>query len=167
MWVRSEYAGELAVLLTWLCGLAPWAVTWISGEDASGFFLWFHPGNFLFTPGLDLPGERPFWVWEFLDFPVYNGETYVSILWLAGWLLFLVAIVLSVVYYFREQQVESLPLDPVRTLGALLLGSGLLLGGAFVLLFQHHLGTTVPVGVCFHLLFGAILLKTERVERGQ
>ena len=27
MWVRSEYAGELAVLSTWVCGLAPWAMT--------------------------------------------------------------------------------------------------------------------------------------------
>ncbi len=165
MWVRSEYAGELAVVSTWLCGLAPWAVTWIAREEATGYFFWFHVFNLLFTPGIDVPGERPTWVWGFLDFPIYVGETYVTVLWLAGTLVFAVAFALSVAYYVDEQQVQSMPVDPVRTLGGLLTASGLLLGGAYVLLFQNLLGTTIPVGLLLQLILGVVLVQTERVER--
>lgn len=162
MWVRSEYAGELAVLMTWLSALAPWAVTWIS--DLPGIFFWFHPVNLLFTPGVDLPGDRPLWVWEFLGFAVYSGETFVTYFWLAGSAIVCVALVYSLVYYLKTERVESLGYDPVRVLGVLLLGSGLLLTAAFVILFQNHAGTTVPVGATFQIVFGIILLKTERIE---
>jgi uncharacterized protein (TIGR04206 family) len=165
MWVRSEYAGELAVLSTWLCGLAPWAVTWVAGEEASGYFFWFHPFNLLFLRGIDLPGTRPLWTWAFLDFPLYPGESYVTYLWLGGMVVFAVALGLSIVYYLDEDRVQSLPVDPVRTLGGLLVASGFLLAGAYVLLVQHHLGTTLPVGLCLQLILGVVLLQTERVER--
>lgn len=165
MWVRSEYAGELAVLSTWLCGLAPWAVTWIAREEATGYFFWFHAINLLFTPGIDIPGSRPLWAWGFLDFPVYTGETYVTYLWLAGTAVFLVGLSFSIAYYLDEEQIQSLPVDPVRTLGGLLLASGLLLAGAYALLVQNHLGTTLPVGIVFQLLLGSVLLRTERVQR--
>jgi hypothetical protein len=166
MWVRSEYAGELAVLSTWLCAVAPWAVTWVSREEASGYFFWFHPLNLLFIPEIDLPGERPLWVWGFLDVPLYIGETYVTYFWLGGAAIFAVALGFSIVYYLDEDRIQSLPLDPVRTLGGLLVASGLLLVGAYVLLVQNHIGTTLPVGLCLQLLLGVILLQTERVERG-
>lgn len=165
MWVRSEYAGELAVLSTWLSGLAPWSVTVIAREGATGYFFWFHVLNLLFTPGIDVPGRRPLWVWGFLDFPIYVGEQYVTYLWLAGTAVFAVALALSVAYYADEQQVESLGVDPVRTLGALLVASGLLLGGAYVLLVQNLLGTTLPVGVLLQLVLGVVLVQTERVDR--
>lgn len=167
MWVRSEYAGELAVLSTWLCAVAPWAVTWVARAEASGYFFWFHPFNLFFLPGIDLDGllgSRPLWVWDFLDFPVYTGETYVTYLWLAGTAVFAVAFGLSVAYYLDEDRIQSLSLDPVKTLGALLLTSGLLLAGAYVLLVQNHLGTTLPVGLAFQFILGAVLLRTERIE---
>ena len=165
MWVRSEYAGELAVLSTWLCGLAPWSVTVIAREGATGYFFWFHAFNLLFTPGIDVPGQRPLWVWGFLDVPIYRGETTVTYLWLAGTAVFAAAAALSLAYYADEQQVESMRVDPVRTLGGLLVASGLLLGGAYGLMFQNLLGTTVPVGVLFQLVLGVVLVQTERVDR--
>jgi uncharacterized protein (TIGR04206 family) len=165
MWVRSKYAGELAVLSTWLCGLAPWSVTVIAREAATGYFFWFHAFNLLFTPGFDVPGGRPLWVWGFLDFPIYRGETTVTYLWLAGAAVFAVALALSVAYYVDEQRVESMRVDPVRTLGGLLVASGLLLGGAYVLMFQNLLGTSVPVGILLQLVFGVVLVQTERVNR--
>lgn len=166
MWVRSEYAGPFAVLSTWLCGLAPWSITWLSGSDVSGFLFWFHPVNFLFTIGAEIPGERPLWVWQFLDFPVYVGETYVTILWLAGSTVYLGALLFSIAYYLQEQRVERLPVDPVRTLGGLLLGSGLLLAGAYALLVSNHAGLSVPVGILLHIVFGITLVRAEQVERG-
>ncbi|WP_336326168.1 DUF7549 family protein [Halovenus sp. HT40] len=165
MWVRSEYAGELAVLSTWLCAISPWAVTWVAREEASGYFFWFHILNLLFVPEIELPGSRPLWVWGFLDFPVYTGETYVSYLWLAGTAVFTVALGLSIAYYLDEDRIQSLDIDPVKTLGGLLLASAILLAGAYVLLVQHHIGTTLPVGVAFQFIFGIVLLRTERLER--
>ncbi|MXR50818.1 TIGR04206 family protein [Halovenus sp. WSH3] len=165
MWVRSEYAGELAVLSTWLCGLAPWAVTWIARGEATGYFFWFHAINLLFTPGLNIPGERPLWVWGFLEFSVYTGETYATYLWLAGTGVFGVALGLSVAYYVAEERIQSLTVDPVKILGGLLVASAVLLGGACVLLVRNHLGTTVPVGVVLQVVLGVILLRTERIER--
>lgn len=165
MWVRSEYAGELAVLSTWLCAVAPWAVTWATGEEISGYFFWFHPLNLLFISGVDLRGERPLWVWDFLDFSLYPGETYVTYFWLGGAALFAVALGFSIVYYFDEDQIQSLPVDPVRTLGGLLVASGLVLVGAYALLVQNHSGTTLPLGLGLQLLLGVILLQTERIDR--
>lgn len=164
MWVRSEYAGELAVLLTWLSAVSPWAVTVISEGGLTGIFLWFLPVNFLFTPGIELPGERPLWIWDFLEFAVYPGEQYVTYLWLVGAAVFTVAFAVSVAYYADERRLEALAVDPVRVLGALLLCSGILLGAAFVDLWQHHAGITIPVGLLFQLIFGIVLLNTERVE---
>lgn len=48
VWVKSESAGELAVLSTWLVGLAPWSVS-IFGEGgftvtASALFVQYFPG---------------------------------------------------------------------------------------------------------------------------
>ncbi len=165
MWVRSEYAGELAVLSTWLCGLVPWAVTWGAIRESTIYFFWFHAINLLFTPGIDLPGSRPVWVWGFLDFPIYNGETDATILWLAGTAVFAVAFALSVAYYADEERVQSMAVDPVRALGGLLTVSGLLLGGAYVLLVQNLPGTTIPVGLLLQLVLGVVLIQTERVER--
>jgi uncharacterized protein (TIGR04206 family) len=162
MWVRTEYAGELAVLSTWLCALVPWSVTVIL-DDLTAVFFWFTPLNFLFTPGTDIPGGRPVWLWDFLDFPVYNGETYVTYLWLCGAALIAVAVAFSLVYYIDESRVTNRRFDPVRVLGSLLLAAGFAYLGAFWLLFQHHSGVTLPVGTLLLLVFGVVLLQTERV----
>jgi len=165
MWVRSKYAGELAVLSTWLCGLMPWSVTVLSSQGFTAIFLWLLPGNFLFTPGVSLPDqfERPFWVWNLRDFPLYIGETFVTYFWLAGAAVFALALAFSVLYYVADERVESFRLDPVRTLGGSLLVSGLCFVVAFALLWRNHEGITIPVGVLFLLVFGAVLLRTERV----
>ena len=173
MWVRSEYAGELAVLSTWLCSLLPWAVTYgeaeVLAQETSVWIFWFLPRRFLFLPSIEFESGSgvPNWVWEFLtsEIGLYGGETYAALFWAAGTLLFLAALVFSLLYYFAEDRIEGLRFDPVRVLGTLLLASGLLLFVTFVGLFRDHPGVTVPVGVLFQLVFGVLLLKTERVDR--
>jgi len=164
MWVRSEYAGELAVLSTWLCALLPWSVSFGRFEGASVFFFWFLPGNFVFAPGIDGDLERPFWAFNFPGFVTQDWETAMVWLWLAGLAIFLSAFAVSLLYYADEESVESWRVDPVRVLGGLLLGSGAVLGGAFLLLWQNQPGTSMPIGTLFLLMFGAVLLRTERVE---
>lgn len=168
MWVRSEYAGELAVLSTWLCALAPWALTVGRPDrlDTTVWIFWFHPRRFLFLPGIELEGTSgvPNWVWEFADGQLYVGDTYAGLLWITGTLVFLAALGFSLIYYFREAEVEQSNLDPVRVLGALLLVSGAILALVVGALWRNHPGTTVPLGVVLQLVLGVVLLQTERVE---
>jgi len=164
MWVRSEYAGELAVLSTWLSTLLPWSVTLFDRAGIVAVYIRFLPGRFLYIFGADLPGEeRPFlFVWEVPGFVATQGETWAAYAALAGALVFLLPLGLSVAYYAREARVEAL-LDPVRTLGWLLVTSGLVFGAAFALLWRFQGGTTVPVGALFQIALGVVLLKTERI----
>jgi len=168
MWVRSEYAGELAVLSTWLCALAPWALTVgrVQQLETSVWIFWFHPRRFLFLPGLEIEGSSgvPAWVWEFADAPMYGGDTTMGLVWIAGTLVFLAAVGFSLLYYVKEEEIEQSQLGPVRILGALLVLSGSLLGAVVVALWQNHPGTTVPLGAVLQLALGVVLLQTERVE---
>lgn len=171
MWVRSEYAGELAVLSTWLCALSPWALT-VGRPDTlptTVWIFWFHPRRFLFLPGLELPGFSPPspWVWEAGREGLYVGLTYAGWFWIVGSAVLGVAFALSVVYYFREEQVEQSRIDPVRTLGVLLVASGAALAFVFAALWQNHPGITVPIGVVFQFVLGTILIQTERIEGKQ
>ena len=161
MWVRSEYAGELAVVATWLCALMPWSVTVLNESDLTALFFWFVPGNFLFTPGTDLPGERPFWVWQFPGFFESQGELVMSYIWLLGAGVLAVAVVYSLLYYVDEARVEGWQLSPVRVLGALLFVSGLVFAAAYVLLWQTSAGTSIPLGFVFQLVFGIVLLRVD------
>jgi len=163
MWVRSEYAGELAVLSTWLSALLPWSLTLFDRSGIVAVYIRFLPGRFLYIFGADLPGEeRPFlFVWEVPGFVATQGETLASYAALAGVLVFLAPLTLSVFYYLQEARVESL-VDPVRTLGWLLIASGLVFSVALALLWRFQAGTAVPVGALFQLGFGVVLLNTER-----
>lgn len=168
MWVRSEYAGELSVLATWLCALSPWAVTVgrVQQLDTSVWIFWFHPRRFLFLPGVEFEGTSgiPSWAWEFADQPLYGGDSFWGLVWIAGTLVLLGAFGFSLLYYVREEAVEQSALDPVRVLGALLLVSGVVLGAVVVALVRNHPGTTVPLGAALQVVFGVVLLQTERVD---
>lgn len=168
MWLRSEYAGEVAVLSTWLCALLPWSVSVFrqsvgAAGTVTAVWLRFLPGRFLYVLGaLNRPGPPWNWVWEIPGFVASGGETVASYVWIAGTVVFVPALVLSVVYYVDEDRIESWPVDPVRTLGGLLTASGGLLLVASVLLFADQSGTTVPVGAAVQFVLGVALLRAER-----
>lgn len=167
--VRTKYGGELAVVLTWLCALLPWSITagTLPPSDVTVLWIRFLPLRFLYILGAEVPGQRPLLpVWEVPGFVGTGGETTAAWIWIAGTLLFLVPLAISVVYYLDRDRVESRDLDPVRLQGALLLGVGLIFAAAAGVLWLESPGLTVPVGTVFFLLFGAILLRVERVEPG-
>jgi uncharacterized protein (TIGR04206 family) len=91
-----------------------------------------------------------------------QGETVASYVWLVGTAVFAFAFALSVAYYLDEARVESWRLDPVRTLGGLLVTSGAVLLLASGLLLSEQAGTTVPVGTILQLGLGVSLLRAER-----
>jgi len=168
MWVKSEYAGALAVVSTWVCGLLPWSVTLFQeelepGVSVTAVWIRFLPGRFLYVFGIGFSEDSPYrWVWEVPEFVGTRGETIASYVWLAGVAVFAVAFVVSVLYYAAEEWVESWPVDPVRLLGVLLVATGVLLAAAVAVLVRFQAGIALPVGVFFQLGLGAVLLRVER-----
>lgn len=168
MWVKSEYAGALAVFSTWACALLPWSVTFFreelgGGAPVTAIWIRFLPGRFLYIFGLGFPSDSPFrWVWEVPEFVATRGETLASYVWLAGVGVFSLAVLFSVLYYANEQWVESGPVDPVRVLGTLLVVAGGVFAVATGLLWRFQGGIILPVGVLFQLGLGGVLLRVER-----
>jgi hypothetical protein len=194
MWVRSEYAGELAVLSAWLSVLLPWNITYHSnappnGEAAVYFF------RFAF---FEIQFRQP-WVFEvngettiatepleltyagtqlfgdvFVATPVgslqFYGETLAqaSVAWTLAAVGFGLAFALSLALYFREQEVSAaLPVSEVQLMGGLLAVGALATAASTVLFFQadHTRGITLPVGVVVVGLLAVVLLQTEKIEK--
>lgn len=168
MWVEPEYAGEVAVLSTWIAALLPWSVTFFQREMTQGgvvtaVWIRFLPGRFLYVFGLGFVQESPYrWVWDVPSFVATPGETIAGYVWLVGAAVFLVALAVSVVYYVDEQRVESWRFDPVRLLGGLLVTAGAVLLVATAILWRYQGGMILPVGVVFQLGLGIVLLRVDR-----
>lgn len=165
MWVRSEYAGELAVLSAWLCALLPWSVSYASPGEFQVFRIHFVYLLFQFVPGLELgEGAVPFVL--VVDGPAFAADPSMRFayqLWIAGAAVFTLVLAWSVVYYVYDERLEARsPVDPVRVMGGLLVVTALPLAAATYYVIVTLPGTTVPVGVLFMFLFGGLLLVVDR-----
>jgi len=193
MWVRSEYASELAVLSAWIAVLLPWNIAYQPNappeEQASVYFFRFA----LF----ELQFRRP-WVFEIngdvtvamepLDI-TYGGTNIfgniygmlptsaatfhdgtmgqASLLWAVAALAFVVAFALSLALYFREEAVaEKLPVSEVRLMGGLLgVGAvGTVGASALYLTARDSTGIPIPVGALVVAVLAVVLLQTEEVD---
>jgi uncharacterized protein (TIGR04206 family) len=165
--LRTKYAGELAVLATWASALLPWSLSIASQDGLRLVVIRWELFLFQFILGAQFEGEAPFQTVLRAIARESGSIEQAYTVWVVGAVLFLAALVVSIVYYARDERVESgLPVDPVRLLGGLLLASGLVLGAATALLFQRYPGTTVPVGTLFLIAFGIVLLRVEQVAAG-
>lgn len=184
MWVRSEYAGELAVLSAWLSALLPWNVTYSRfGDLGSTLFVRFPflQVQFTWLPKVRVDGEvQSFrqtgvevvggvWVADPITaaaFPEGVGLNVVwaSTTWAIGAAVIGLAVLLSLAMYAREDEVEArMPVDPVRTMGALLGVGALVLTVATVLVFRSDLpGIPIPVGTLLLWVFAVTLLTVDR-----
>lgn len=162
-WVKSEYAGELSVLSTWLVAVAPWSVSVFGNGGITGVVFRFLPFRLQYLYGISIPNELNFiWAWEAMRFPEYNGLA--GTLWTVALLVFAVALAASLYYYRREAEFEDrLPIDPVRLFGGLLGVVGLLtLGGTVLLnLSGGFAGTTIPVGALVAPVLAGVLLTAD------
>lgn len=171
-WVNSEYAGELSVVAAWVAALLPWSVSVRSGEllgaSASLVVVRFPFAMFQFLFGPDVQGFDPVVpVWAAPDFTGSAAVSTAYTVWLAGAVVVLAAVALSVLYYARDDLVEErAPVDPVRIMGALLTLAGVLLLVSAVQLFGAQGGVTVPVGALIVPALGVVLLRTERTGPG-
>ena len=163
-WVKSEYAGELAVLSTWLVAVAPWSVS-VFGDGFTGVVFRFLPFRLQYLFGLEVSNELTFlWVWDVAG--TQGGNTVLAAdVGTAAAALFAVGFALSVYYYLREESLETaLPVDPVRVLGGVLGAVGLLTLAASVLLNLSggFSGTTIPVGALVTPVLAGVLLTVDR-----
>lgn len=162
-WVRSEYAGELAVVAAWVSALLPWSVSFLSPEGFSFVVVRFPFFLFQFLYGFEIPGDGPFQtIPRTLELASNQTNRLAYTVWLIAALVLLLALVLSLAYYAREDRVESAPVDPVRVMGGLLLVVGLLLLASVALLWVGSGGVTVPIGAILVTVLGVVLLRVER-----
>lgn len=163
MWVKSEYAGELAVLSAWLCALLPWGISVAS--EGSVRLIRFH---FLylfvqFLTGSDFVPDTFVMVWEAPGYPANPETAFGYQLWLLAGVVLTVALALSVAYYHHDEELEERsPVDPVRAMGGLLVGAAIPLTATTYFLTVGFRGLTVPIGVVFMYVLGALLLVVER-----
>ncbi|WP_136602242.1 DUF7549 family protein [Salinigranum halophilum] len=166
VWVRSEYAGELAVLSTWLSAFIPWNVMRSSVAGGSVLFVRFPFLQVRYTYGVPFAeGALLLDPLSAISFQAGNSIAVAYQAWAAGAGVFAVAFVFSLAYYAAEERVEALPVDPVRVVGTLLTLTGVVLAVATYLLFTRGFpGVPIPVGVVFFLLFGGVLLTVDRTD---
>ncbi|WP_136588726.1 DUF7549 family protein [Salinigranum halophilum] len=166
VWVRSEYAGELAVLSTWLSAFIPWNVMRSSVAGGSVLFVRFPFLQVRYTYGVPFAeGALLLDPLSAISFQAGNSIAVAYQAWAAGAGVFAVAFVFSLAYYAGEERVEALPVDPVRVVGTLLTLTGIVLAVATYLLFTRGFpGVPIPVGVVFFLLFGGVLLTVDRTD---
>ena len=164
-WVNSEYAGELAVLSTWLVAVAPWSVSVFGNGPMTGVAFRFLPFQTLYLYGISVPNELRFlWTWQVSELQQGTNAALASSLWTAALALFTVAFAASVYYYNREAEFEErLPFDPVRLFGGLLglVGLCTLAGTVLLNLDGGFPGTTIPVGALVAPALAAALLTAD------
>jgi hypothetical protein len=165
MWVRSEYAGELAVVSAWLTVLLPWNVSYVGSVlDGAALFVRFPFFQIRVLLGTAFgPPLQFLTAWEALAFQRGNPIELAHQVWVAGAVIVALALVLSVVYYLAEDELETAPVDPVRLMGGLLAAAGIVLGAAVVLQYTRGFGgVPVPLGVVLTLALSGSLLRVER-----
>jgi uncharacterized protein (TIGR04206 family) len=167
VWVRSEYAGELAVLSAWVTALIPWSVSFANEGSLTLVVVRFPLFLFQFLLGATLQGgEVPFLsVATAYTFPGSEAVVRAYLVWLVGGTVFATALALSIAYYVMDERLERwLPVDPVRLMGVLLLATAVMLTISTVQLWASFLGGSIPVGVIFLYVLGGLLLVVERSD---
>lgn len=166
VWVRSEYAGELAVLSAWLSAFIPWNVMLSSVAGGSVLFVRFVFVQVRYTYGVPFAeGVAVSDPLSAVSFQAGNSIAVAYQAWAVGAGVFAVVFLLSIAYYLAEARVEALPVDPVRLIGALLGLSGVVLAAATYLLTTRGFpGVPLPIGVVFLLVFAGVLLTIDRTD---
>jgi len=191
MWVRSEYANELAVLSAWLTVLLPWSgsahTRTEAGLESDILFLRFPFFELQFrSPAVvELDGvtaevetlENTYAGTELFgnvfattppsSLAFYEGALWqASLLWTVAAVGFALAVLFSLALYLREGRVaERLSVTPVRLMGALLGVGALGTAGASAVHYtaRDTVGLPVPAGVLVVAALAAVLLRTEEV----
>ncbi|WP_315908145.1 DUF7549 family protein [Halapricum hydrolyticum] len=188
-WVRSEYAGEFAVLSAWIAMVLPWNVVYHPNAplDSTVVFVRFSivelqirfpvvlaVGDQLVSATNALAAQYPgtqFASGLFVASPVgaighYDGYMQLgSLAWALGAVALLGSFAFSLAFYLREETViERSPVDPVRVIGWLLAAATVATASASVLYFLDRglAGVPIPIGTA---IMGALAVAVLRAER--
>lgn len=175
VWVKSEYAGELAVVSAWIAAFLPWYTSYvpdIDGLPGSVLFLRFPFAQIRFTFGVPLADavdfRTPMGVFVERADTLEAGAIEVAYhVWYVGAALVGLAVLLSVAMYADLDRVtELLPVDPVRAMGGLLTTAGLVLAVSTALFYHHRVFDEypVPIGLLIMFVLGVSLLRVERLD---
>lgn len=192
-WVRSEYAGELAVLSAWIAMVLPWNVVYgasvptrpiesnLSTVRFSIVELQFRaPGEINIdgeqvlraTESFDMLFSGVHLAWDlYLTTPPmalahHEGDLFLaSLAWSGGALALVAAFTVSLGLYVREASFEAAsPVDPVRLIGLLLGVATVATGLATVFYYFARDVAGFPIPVGV-LVMGALSIALLRVER--
>lgn len=165
VWVRSEHAGALAVVSAWLTALIPWNVTY-SSAVSGGSVLFVRFPFFQIRYAFGVPFADAVQIADPLSAVAFQSGQTIQVAyqaWAVGAAVLAVAVAFSVLYYAREDAVESGPIDPVRLMGGLLALAGVVLSVATALLLTRGFpGVPIPLGVVFCFVFAGVLLSADR-----
>jgi hypothetical protein len=164
VWVRSEYAEELAVVTAWLSAFLPWNVTYsaLSGVGSVLFVRFpFFQVRYIFGISIS-EGVAVSTPLGALAYQEGQSIAVAYAAWAVGAAVLAAAVALALLLYRYEDRVEA-TIDPVWVMGALLSLAGVVLTGATWLLWTRGFpGLPIPVGVVFLYLFGGTLLLARR-----
>ena len=190
-WVKSEYAGEFAVLSTWIAVALPWTVSRTKDGPLQSVLFFFRFGIFevqlrfpskITFNGVPLEVERALAVVYsgtevggnfYLDVPPLAATFYDGTMALAyvaytlGAVLLAGAFVLSLAVYLRESRVRSmLPMRYPRLTGYVLAAVTLFFTVSTVALAQGSvpMGLPIPVGLVVLAFLAAVLIRADLVD---
>jgi hypothetical protein len=175
VWVKSEYAGELAVVSAWIAALLPWYSSYvpeIDGLPGSVLFLRFPFAQIRFTFGVPLADAVDFRTPMGIVFrradTLESGAIEIAYwVWYVGAALVAVAVLFSLLMYVDyDRLLEALPVHPVRIMGGLLTAAAAVLAVSTALFYRHRVFDEfpVPIGLALMFVLGGSLLRVELLD---
>jgi uncharacterized protein (TIGR04206 family) len=163
VWVRSEYAPELAVAFAWLSAFIPWTVSYATLPDlGSVAFVRFPLFQVRYAFGIPFAEavkvDSALAAWQFQAGQSIEAA-YAA--WLAGAAVLLATLALSAAMYVDLDRVA--PYRPVAVMGWLLgVAGGVFAVATYLLATRGFPSMVVPVGVVFLFAFALVLLTADR-----
>lgn len=194
-WIKAEYADEFAVVTTWLAAVLPWSVAYTTEAPAESwvFFVRFPVAGLQFRMptevsvggqvvdagvperlaeaygGIGLLGNLHLQVPP-LQLGASEGALLAAhALWTLAAAITLLAVVLSVVMYLREDAVRArLPLGYAKLTSVVFAVLAVVLAGATAAfaMADAPYGTPIPLGVVILAAFAVVLWRVERIPAG-
>lgn len=167
VWVQREHAGALAVLSAWIGAILPWNVTYSSLDEMWVLFVRFPLFEFQYSSGVSaaVDGTSLRSVLGTIQLQSEQGLETAALIWGSGAVVILAALVLSVVYYTQETQLEAGPVNPVRLMGSLLGLATVLFTIATVFVWTGGFGGfPIPIGIPLLGVLAVVLLRADLTD---
>ena len=167
VWVQRDHAPALAGVAAWLSVLLPWNVTYSTNGELWVLFVRFPLFEFQYTSGFGagVDGGSLRTVVGAITLQSGQGLETATVVWGAGGVVTLAALVVSVIYYATDERFEAAAIHPLRLLGGLLAVAAVLFGIATLFVATGGFGgTPIPVGVVLVGLLAWVLLRAELTD---